>query len=334
MRKVIKVISSTGSAALLLAGTAIAGPPTGVSFDNWAVNAAGDVATTTASTVNPCPTGYTCQELASGTGFLQQQITETATGKKFFWTIIAEGPVSTLGSASRPFTSEDFVQLGTGGSSVPGLAANQRISTGTVSAIGTAQAAVTNGFSTATQIYTGWAVNNVANSAETVISLNVSDAGVAAANDEFLSAFNVSSATPALGGANVVSALTVDQVTWIGDTTATAAPTDRQRFYTELVSSTAASPVGGFTFTPGGANAVTVQGTPINWASGNKIQVVWVGQTIGGLGSFGAENLTNVTTSTPTVPVTVSSSSTTATGPWDWAAGGTLATQFGTAPTF
>ncbi|MFZ5595176.1 MAG: hypothetical protein ACOY4D_13155 [Pseudomonadota bacterium] len=330
MRKTIKVISSAGSVAMLLAGTAMAAPPTGVGFDNWEISG-GNVDVVGAGTGNPCPTGYTCQELAKGTGFLQQQITETASGKKYFWTVISEGADGAANLAGRPFASEDFVQLGTGGSSVPGLYANQRISDGTVSPIGTAQSSVTNGFSTSTQISTGWAVNNVANSAETVINLNVSDAGVAAANDEFLSAFNVVSATPALGGANVVSALTVDQVAWIGDTTAAAAPSDRQHFYTKLVASTAASPVGGFTFTPGGGAAVTVQGTPVDWTSGDKIQVVWVGQTIGGLGSFGAENLTQVT---GTTLGTVSSSSTTATGPWDWTAGGTLATQFGTAPTF
>jgi len=334
MRKVIKIIGSAGSAALLLAGTAMAGaPPTGASFDNWAINATGDVATTTASTTNPCPTGYTCQELASGTGFLQQQITETATGKKFFWTIIAEGGTGVATMAGRPFASEDFVQLGTGGSSVPGLAANQRISSGTLSAVGTAQAAVTTGFSTTTQIYTGWGAA-AGRSSETVISLGLSDVGTAAnKNDAFLSAFNVTGYTPSGGGANVITNLTVDQVAWIGDTAAaaTAAPGDRQHFYTEITPATAVSPVGGFTFTPGGANAVTVQGTPITYAVGDSIQVVWVGQTIGGLGSFGAENLTN---KTPATPTTVSSSSTTATGPWDWAAGGTLATQFGTAPTF
>lgn len=330
MRKTIKVISSAGSVAMLLAGTAMAVPPAGVGFDNWAVNGTGNIATTVGGTTNPCPTNYTCQELASGTGFLQQQITETATGKKYFWTIIAEGPVSTLGTDNRPFTSEDFVQLGTGGSSVPGLYANQRINEGTVSPTNTAQAAVTNGFSTSTQISTGWAVINAANSAETDIKLNLSDRGVVAANDEFLSAFNVKSATPALGGPNVVSELNIDQAAWIGDTTAAAAPSDKQRFYTKLVASSGASPVGGFTFTPGGGAAVTVQGTPIDWAAGDKIQVVWVGQTIGGLGSFGAENLIQVTGSTLG---TVSSSSTTAPGPWDWTAG-TLLSAFGTGPTF
>ena len=69
------------------------------------------------------------------------------------------------------------------------------------------------------------------------------------------------------------------------------------------------------------------------FAAGDQIQVVWVGQSIDGLGNFGASNLSNIEP-TATADTTTSVSSLTNEGPFEWGAGSLLDAEFGAAPTF
>ena len=108
-----------GAASLLVAGVAMAAPPTGFSYGQYKV-ATGAITTTDSA----CGTSYVCVPLAaSGDGITQRQVTETATGKSYIQTIIVDNVTGTadtggldaiVGSTYHlDFTNESFVGVNT-----------------------------------------------------------------------------------------------------------------------------------------------------------------------------------------------------------------------------
>lgn len=278
LRKIVTVMSSTASMALILSGTAMAAPPTGFNTaGQWDINNAGVVTAT-------CPTGFTCTTVADGAGFRQMEVVSNAVGgPRYVRTLIGEGfAAAGTGIDRLSFVSEDYVQMG--GSQ--GLASAMTVKEGSVSATGTAAGSVTTGFSSSAQILTGWATNNTANRVEATLGLALSDtgAGATAGGDEFLTSFNVTANTVAATGANVTSLLGVDQTVYVGGATA---PGDRQRFVTLVEDAVTAQTA--FKF-----DANATDPTTLAWAIGDKIQVVWAGQDIGGSGSFSTQSVLKV----------------------------------------
>jgi len=111
MSKVMKVVTSVGSAALLLSNAAMATPP---AFGVWDV-ASGSI-TDASGSVDAngvaCPTGYTCSSPLTGAGFFQRQVMD-ASGNRYFQTIItetfADGVAATLDN-DLTFYDESFVK--------------------------------------------------------------------------------------------------------------------------------------------------------------------------------------------------------------------------------
>lgn len=332
LRKAVTAMSSAGSLALILSGTAMAAPPT--TFDNWSVGSTSAGIVTANTGICATGSGFTCTTVADGAGFLQQEVVSNAVGgPRYVRTLIAEGFVTAAGNfANLTFASEDFVQLG----GAQGLASKMTIREGTVSPTGTGAGSVTSGFSSSAQILTGWATNSVANKVEAVLGLGLSDwgadpdgAGVltaaAAGGDEFLTSFSVTANTLASNGSNVTAALGVDQTVYVGGPTATA---DRQRFVTLIEDAATAQTA--FKFA-----ANTTDPATLAWVAGatpDKIQVVWAGQNIGGAGAFSTESVKVVATG-----ATVSGSNLTLPNTFEWTTTGpvsVLFSEFGTAPTF
>lgn len=314
MRNVLKALSSAGSLALVLSGTAMAGGAPG-GFDNWSVNATGTVAAT-------CPVGFTCADVVTGAGFLQQEVTSnTAGGPRYIRTVIGEGySASNTTPASLTFASEDFVQMG----GVQGLASKMNIKEGVLSPTGTAAATIDTGFGSGATILTGWGVNNAANSTEATLTLGLSDKGTtntAAEGNEFLTNFSVTTNTLAASGANVTSALAVDQTVYVGGT---ANPTDRQRFVTMIGAAAAAQTA--FKFATNTTDPAT-----LTYAVGDKIQVVWAGQNINGAGAFSTESLIKVADGSAVRASVLTSPNT---FEWTAAPATVLNSEFGATPVF
>jgi hypothetical protein len=298
MRKALKVVSTIGSAALILsAGSAMAQINNiGVDFGTLSVESGSGT---------QCITGATCTVIAgggAGEGFIQRQI-DTASGS-FIQTIIDD----TAGG----FASEDFVQMATGGGSTPGIASQLTITEGTPTT--NLGGTVTSGFETTSTILAGWAnaANNGGGEVSNVqVDLFVSDAG--AANDAFASAFSVNTdfdaANPAAG--NTVNSMQAEQVGFLGTAN------DKQHFFTEIKPADAT----------GTAELDGNPATSVTWGTGDEVQIVWIGQAMpdAGVGVFGTTTVANNTAGTAET-----ATSTTDTAPAVWPS------EFngGTAPTF
>ena len=328
LRKVITAMGSASSLALILSGTAMAAPPAvfNTGDSGWSVNTAGDV-------VGVCLSGSTCVTVANGAGFLQQEVTIGA--DRYVRTMIAEGFATGTGLARLTFASEDFVKLGGTG----GLASAMTIKEGVLSPSGTAAGSITTGFSSTATILAGLSmVANTANKSEAILGLNLSDQGAdpdgagaltaaAAGGDEFLTHFSVTANTTT-GGVNVTKSLGVGQTVYVGGATAVG---DRQRFVTLIEDATTAQTA--FKFAANATDATTLA-----WAIGDKIQVVWAGQDIGGAGAFSTESVKKVALANGTLSgLSVSGSNLSSSNTFEWtttAPVSVLFTEFSTAPTF
>lgn len=102
--KNFKLVTSVGSAALVLSGAAMAAPPSAL---EWSV-ANGAIT----SSLNCDGTAYECSGELTGDGFFQRQVRDVATNEIFFQTIItvagANATQATLGDLA--FYDESFVQ--------------------------------------------------------------------------------------------------------------------------------------------------------------------------------------------------------------------------------
>ncbi|NOY73702.1 MAG: hypothetical protein GXP14_15285 [Gammaproteobacteria bacterium] len=250
MRKT-NAVYSIGAAALILSGAASAQiPELGINFGEVGIDAAAGACESA--------TGGTCSTIAAGTGFIQRQI--DVGGKSFIQTIISDSG----------FESEDFVQIGFGGSgSVQGIASKLSVTQDTY-----ASDFSTSGFEANSIISAGWAATSGAVS-NAVIEVNISEAG---ATDGFSAAFQVD--TDYDGTDNTINSLIASQVATLGSAT------DKQVFYTEIKG---ADNAGSDTISGGGIGEAT-------WAAGDQIQVVWVGQDMPAaqLSGFGAQSVTNL----------------------------------------
>jgi len=282
MRNKIKAVFSIGAAALILSGTASAQIPLlGINF--------GTVGTAATETECEAAVGGTCSTIAEGEGFIQRQI--DVGGNSFIQTIISEDG----------FESEDFVQIGFGGSgSVQGIASKLTVSEGTF-----APDMSSDGFLAESTITAGWAQETAGIESNAIIRVDVSEAGV---TDGFVAAFTVD--TDFNGTTNVINSLVADQTVVLG------AAGDKQVFYTEIKAASAAGSddIGG-----GGVGVAS-------WNAGDQIQVVWVGQDIeaDSVSPFGAQIVSNITT-----PSSTSFSSLTEEGPF-----GAWNAEWSNTPTF
>lgn len=300
MRNMIKAVGAVGVTALILSGAAIAaGPEVPVLGINFGVLTEG-AGMTNATCAAAVGAGAKCTELAKGTGFMQRQI--DVGGHSFIQTVINDGS----------FHSEDFVkiQFGSQAGGIEGVASKLSL---TDSTNGT--------FSAASTIKSGWAHDSVSGNSVAELSVNLSqnaptDAKYFKSDFSIKTKFDTSLGT---GGENVVESMSADQTVNLGNAT------DKQRFYTAIKPATGAA-VTNYTFT-GGTGGVT-------YAAGNQIQVVWIGQSIDGLGAFGSENFSNKETSGTGAGTATTVSSLTTAGPFEWGTGSKLETQFGSSPSF
>ncbi len=111
MNKIMKVVTSVGSATLLLSNAAMATPP---AFGLWKVTDGAITDDSGSLDVNDiaCPSGFTCSSPLTGAGFFQRQVMD-ASGNRYFQTIITE--VDALGAQATleddlTFYDESFVK--------------------------------------------------------------------------------------------------------------------------------------------------------------------------------------------------------------------------------
>ena len=264
MRSAIKLAYSMGSVAMILSGAALSAPPT--AFGQYI----GAGATITPTGTGGCPAGFTCQALSaaiSGLGFLQREIVD-ATGAKYIHTIIDD---------NKGFKTEDFVKFNLSGqNAAKGIASRSSI---------TETAADGTIFKTGADILTGWgATDQVNNKSEALLSFSLDKPSVGGLNDKFFTSFNATVATRAGATAgtpdiNVTERLAIDQTVGLEGP---AGSTDRQRFYTAIQPANNALTAYKI---PGGV------GPGVTVALKSPVQIVWVGQTVTGAGSFGTTTL-------------------------------------------
>lgn len=160
MRRANKVILTMGSAMLISAGAAMAGPP--APYNDYTANN-GTISAT-------CPTGSfdSCGTAITGTGFFQRSV--VIAGKTYFQTIVLPNDANVTGAgdiANLAFADENFVQQGGG----TGIADNQHLfASGTATNPGD--------FTADTSINSGWAKTGT-----NVINLTQSISDSAAAFD-------------------------------------------------------------------------------------------------------------------------------------------------------
>ncbi len=143
MSKAFKAASSTGAAALVLSGAAMAAPP--ISFDQWSVTS-GDI--TVDISGSTCPSGWTCSNPITGDGFYQRQISDGS--NDYFQTIITDkGSTCDPGAANCTFADESYVQTGNNSGLADKSQINDSTTTGTL----------TESFSGSVALLTGWAEN-------------------------------------------------------------------------------------------------------------------------------------------------------------------------------
>ena len=284
MRNVFKIVSSVGSAALLLSGAAMAAAP--IPLNGWTINSAGTIA------------GAGCASTTVGAGFFQCQmvIGVGAAARTYVQTIIAEattafvtGGIAAIALNDLAFLSQDFVQIGAG--STPGLASNLRI-VDTATNPGTS-------FVTSAGVDSGWSATAGFRSNVT-LGLQLSTPGLPTENEGFSSDFRATINTTA--GINPISQIASLMVGQTVDLGGPVVPLDdKQRF--ELRQGPANAVITNYRV--GGGTT----GPAVSAAVGNTLQGLWVGQAIAGLDNFASQRLTNLT-----VPGVLSTSSLTTLG--------------------
>lgn len=161
MSKVVKAVTSVGSAALLLSGAAMAVPP---AFSEWTVTSGTISSTASGGTGTNCPVGYTCGPALTGAGFFQRQVSDGT--NIYFQTVITEtyeslGTTETL--ADLAFYDESFVLAKFGAGSANGIADKQHILQNSATELkrtGVANS-YTDSFLMETNINGGWAGDNM-----------------------------------------------------------------------------------------------------------------------------------------------------------------------------
>ena len=139
MRRANIVSLTMGSAMLISAAAAMAGPPTGITYGGFSA---------TSGTISAaCPGTYTCGAAITGNGFFQRALTNSG-GTTFYQTIVLPTGAAVTGGVTSglAFADENFVQQGGG----TGIADQSTLfQLGTTSNPGD--------FTASTQINSGWA---------------------------------------------------------------------------------------------------------------------------------------------------------------------------------
>ncbi|HHM06113.1 MAG TPA: hypothetical protein ENJ19_10285 [Gammaproteobacteria bacterium] len=325
MRRANYLLLSMGSAALICAGAAVAGPPSGFTFNDWTVSN-GDIALKATT----CPTGYTCGSPILGKGFLQRQLKENASGIIYFQTIVTNQDATfDAGTATtRPFSDENFVRTG-----VTGISSRQSIQDTTIDPI----TSVATDFATSLVLDTGWASTLAGKEAQMEITQSLTQATTGFTNDFILQ--QEGSGDTVLG-----RWMSIDQ--GVDLTPESTTTTDLQEFVlvqvkgnkqttTRDAASTANDPVD---LLPTGATSSdgAAPSNDLSWTAGQEIKVVWIGQDMASAGQkYGFQAYTNVADANRTISYFEIGGGT---GPFE--APGTpapyawLTDPFGTKPTF
>ncbi len=308
MNKFAKIITSAGSAVLLLSGTAMADPPAGTAFDAWTA----DGATNTITFGVACPATYTCGTPVTGSGFLQRQITD-GSGNQFFQTIVApeSGAVGSKAPSTLAFTDETFVRVG-----VTGMAGKQRAVDSTVSGPDTTAV------NTSTIVNSGWAAGG-ATYKDLEISQAITVTTTATSEVSLYNGFtfnqNGTSAAPTGKFMDVTQGVLI-----LGDgTTTDNLGDDVQKFVMREASGNlnGAARVLGATPAFPGSGTVLLQGKASNndlaWSATDDVKVIWVGQQMvaSGVESFRYQFYDNVTS---VAADSISDFAVGSASPWTW----------------
>jgi hypothetical protein len=310
MRRANTVLLTVGSAMLITANVALAAPP--ISYGQYTA-ATGTITTGAVSggtfTANDCPSGFSCGAAITGDGFLQRQLTETASGSVYFQTIILDkGTTASSGGSgyvdlsAKPFADESFVLQGGG----TGIADSSHV-------FATPVAPDTSTFTGDTAINVGWAKTGPENAID--VHQIIDDPNKANLDFRLTDASND----------NSQPIVTIDETVYMADGAGNNPNNDRQRLFLKQLKASA----GGTTVALPASNPPVA--TTVTYLANDIVQVMWLGQqvtggTTGGAQLFGTQSYTVNPTTTAT---SVSYSDQTATGPWNWDTA-----FFGAAPTF
>ncbi len=283
MNKFVKIITTAGSAALIMSGAALADPP--ANFDVWSVSSGtvsfGDYDGGTAG-VQTCPAGYTCGTPVTGSGFLQRQVVNNISGVQYFQTIVApEG--STGAPSALAFADETFVRVGT-----TGVSGKQRALDSSLSGIETTDVL------TATILNSGWAAGG-----PTYKDLEISQAITLTNNkattpevtlyNAFTFNQNGTNAAPTGKFLDVTQGVLIEGDATIANNTGD----DVQKF----VMRQASGNLNGSAHVLGAP--VLLPGVPsdVAWAATDDVKVIWVGQQMikSGVESFRYQFYDNIT---------------------------------------
>lgn len=283
MRRANKIALTMGSAALIVAGAVMAGPPGGIAYDAW--KAAKDPTTGQTLIQDPsgksladptaaCPATFTCSGGIFGDGFVQRTLTD-ATGVQYFQTVITDKGVNGIPSALG-FTDESYVRSGgAAGTAVNGVADRQRVTDLGVTQAGT-------NLVTSSELNIGWATTAGANALQLSQTLTQDAVG-------FSTGFTLTDVTPAAGQpggsgvGNGLRTMALDQSILLNPSVQGA--TDKQAFALRQIDA-------------GAAGSVKVGSQTTTWKAGDTINAIWVGQNMPTASGqlFAFESYGNVTT--------------------------------------
>lgn len=281
MRRAIKFALTMGSAALIVSGATMAGPP--IAYDQWrAVD--GAIVSNNPNVIEPvpCAEGYACVTSVEAQGFLQRTVT-AEDGTQYFQTIITD--VNANGAANTlPFSDESFVRSG---STRGGIAGRQRVT----------DLGVTNenqNLTTLNELNMGWAQEIGATANQLDVSQTLTEGSV------FSTAFRFFR-LPGDGTFN--EGLEINQSVELPSVDPNApSDGDKQVFTLRQLQASA----------PGSAS---LEGSPnLTWVANDRIKAIWVGQNMPSTGQvFGFQAHENLTTETLRSYFSLAE-----TGPWNW----------------
>lgn len=282
MNKFVKIITTAGSAALIMSGTAMADPP--ANFDVWSVSSGnisfGDYDSGTAGT-QTCPAGFTCGTPVTGSGFLQRQVVNNVSGAQYFQTIVA--PEGATGAPSAlVFADETFVRVG-----VSGVSGKQHALDSSVSGIETTDV------STSTMLNSGWASGGVFKDLQISQSITLTNNKATTPEVTLYNGFtfnqNGTNAAPTGKFLDVTQGVLIEGDANIANNTGD----DVQKFVMRQASGNlngAAHVLGAPVLLPGNSSDLA-------WAATDNVKVIWVGQQMikSGVESFRYQFYDNLT---------------------------------------
>jgi len=299
MRRAYQFALTAGSAALILSGVTMAAPPTTNGFDQWSINN-GVISITDTSGPGGCPAGATsCGVPITDNGFFQQQV--VVDGVTYFKTIITD-----LDATGTPIPSAPPGTIPSIPSGALTFSDENYVAQGQSNGIAGKQqlyelnTTTNDEFFTSNNLAVGWAQQSL-NEAQVDVSQIVRNEAI---GNEFSTAFRFAD-----GDLNITQ-----------DVVLTAGTEDKQVF--DLRQKAAS-----------GSGTVDLDGAggsdSVGFASGELIKTIWVGQQMADIGVFGFQSFTNLD-----ADLINSRFDNNESGPWEWDAGSTLATEFGAAPVF